>query len=199
MVKINLLSKQELKKKPRISSGGGGGELWIGLFAIIAVLAVIFLTHTNQAGKIKSTQAKIATTENKIAELKDVEEKVEDFKKKNEELQKRIQVIAELEQKRSGPLFVLDSLSSAIPERAWVSQFQSKGQGAIIKGIAWNEFTVADFLESLEASEYFNNVQIKSIQKKEYNNLALRDFEITSGLNFLTKSEKIDEDEKIEQ
>ena len=199
MIKINLLSKQELKKKPKVSSVGGGGELWIGLFAIIAVVAVIFLTHANQSGKIKSTQAKITTTDNKIAQLKDVEEKVDDFKKKNEELEKRIQVIAELEQKRSGPLFVLDSLSSAIPERAWVSQFQSKGQGAIIKGIAWNEFTVADFLESLEASEYFNNVQIKSIQKKEYNNIALRDFEITSALNFLTKAESIDEDKEVKQ
>lgn len=193
MVKINLLPKQQIRKKPKSSTNG---ELWIGLFTIIAVLAVIFLTHSNQAGKLKGTQAKIATTEQKILDLKDVEDKVADFKKKNEELEKRIQVIAELEQKRSGPLFVLDSLSSAIPERAWINEFDSKGQKATIKGIAWNEFTVADFLESLELSDYFQNVQIKSIQKEEYNNLALRDFEITSDLNFLTKIEKKEDEKK---
>lgn len=190
MVKINLLPKKEIRKKPKSSTNG---ELWIGLFTIIAVLAVIYLTHSNQAGKIKSTQAKVITTEKKINDLKDVEDKVSEFKKKNEELESRIQVIAELEQKRSGPLFVLDSLSTSIPERAWIKEFQSKGQKATIKGIAWNEFTVADFLESLESSNFFQNVQVKSIQKEEYNNLALRDFEITSDLNFLTRIENKEE------
>ena len=190
MVKINLLPKKEIRKKPKSSTNG---ELWIGLFTIIAVLAVIYLTQANQAGKRKSTQAKITTTEKKINDLKDVEDKVNEFKKKNEELESRIQVIAELEQKRSGPLFVLDSLSTSIPERAWIKEFQSKGQKATIKGIAWNEFTVADFLESLESSNFFQNVQVKSIQKEEYNNLALRDFEITSDLNFLTRIENKEE------
>ena len=90
-------------------------------------------------------------------------------------------------------MFVLDSLSAAIPQRAWISKFESKGQSSKIKGIAWNEFTVADFLKSLENSQFFQNVQIKSIGKKEFNDLALRDFEITSSLNFLKQSVKKNE------
>ncbi|MGH7885007.1 MAG: PilN domain-containing protein, partial [Thermodesulfobacteriota bacterium] len=146
--------------------------------------------HSNQLAKIRSTEVSIASTEQKINDLKDVEEKVNEFKAKNAELENRIKVIAELEKMRSGPLLVMDSLSTSIPERAWISEFQTKGQNATIKGIAWNEFTVADFLKGLEASNYFQNVQIKSIEKEEYNNLALRDFEITSNLNFLSKVEE---------
>lgn len=191
MIKINLLPRKRVRAKPR-----SGSELWIGIFAIIAVLVVIYLTHTNQVAKIENTQAKIKTTQDKIDGLKDVEQKIEDFKKKNEELKKRIQLIADLEKKTSGPLLVVDALSSSIPERAWITEFASRGENAKIQGIAWNEFTVADFLKSLEESKQFDDVEIKSIEKEEINNLIVREFEISSKLNFLMIEEKSESDGK---
>lgn len=190
MIRINLLPRKQIRSKPK-----SGGELWIGIFAIIAVLVVIYLTHTNQVAKIENTQAKINSTQKKIDALKDVEKKVEEFKKKNEELQKRIELIATLEKKRSGPVLVVDALSRAIPERAWVNEFDSKGESVNIRGIAWNEFIVADFLKSLEISKQFKNVEIKSIEKEEFNNLVVREFEISSGLNFLINTDEKDSDE----
>lgn len=192
MIKINLLPKKQIRKRPARS----GGELWIGLFTIIAVLAVIYLTHSNQVSKIENTQAKINSTQKQIDDLKDVEQKVEDFKKKNQELEERIKLIAELEKMRSGPLLVVDALSSAIPERAWINEFESKGETASIKGIAWNEFTVADFLKSLENSKQFDDVEIKSIEKEEFNDLVVREFEISSKLNFLIISEESEKNDK---
>ena len=194
MIRINLLPKVEVKAPKK-----GVSELFLGCLALLAVLGVILATHFQQAGKIKKTQREITTTQAKIDELKEVEEQVNEFKRKNKELERRIQIIADLEKKRSGPLFVMDSLSNSIPDRSWINEFKSKGSGATITGVAWNEFTVADFMEELQLSNYFKNIRLKLIEKATISSLPLRKFEITSSLDFLGKKpepKKPEEDKK---
>lgn len=183
MIRINLLPKQE------VTESRGRGEFYIGLLAIISVFGVIMATHYSQMNSIEEVRRKIKVTDRKIEDLKDVEKKVEEFKEKNKELERRIKVIADLEKKRSGPLYVMDSLSGSVPEKAWIDELKSKGTSATISGVAWNEFTVADFMESLQESAYFKNVNLKVIKKTRVNNLALRSFEISTSLNFTGERE----------
>lgn len=178
MIRINLLPRPEIPGKKSHS------EFYIGLLAIIAVLGVIVATHQSQKNSIEEVRRKISVTDKRINDLKDVEKKVEEFKEKNKELERRIQVIAELEKKRTGPLYVMEALSASIPEKAWISDLQSKGNNASISGVAWNEFTVSDFMKSLQKSSYFDNVNLKVIKKTSVNNLPLRSFEISTSLNF---------------
>lgn len=187
MIRINLLPKQEVRESR------GRGEFYIGLLAIISVFGVIMATHYSQMNSIEEVRREVKVTEKKIEGLKDVEEKVEEFKEKNKELERRIKVIADLEKKRSGPLYVMDSLSGSIPEKAWIDELKSKGTSATISGVAWNEFTVADFMESLQESAYFKNVNLKVIKKTRVNNLPLRSFEILSFLNFTGEQETKEE------
>ena len=194
MIRINLLPKLEVKAPKK-----GVSELFLGSLAILAVLGVILATHFSQAGKIKKTNKEITVTNKKIEELKEVEEQVNEFKRKNMELERRIQIIADLEKKRSGPLYVMDSLSNAIPDRSWINTFKSKGSGATLSGVAWNEFTVADFMKELQKSNYYKNVRLKVIEKANISSLPLRKFEITTSLDFLGKKpepKKPDESEK---
>ncbi len=182
MIRINLLPKVEIKKPRK-----GVGEIFIGTLALLVVLGVILATHFNQAGKIKNTRNEIRNTDKKITALKDVEEQVNEFKEKNKELERRIQIIADLEKKRSGPLYVMDSLSSSIPARSWVNEIKSKGSSTTISGIAWNEFTVAEFMKNLQNSNYFKNVKLKVIKQEDVSSLQLRKFEITSSMDFIGK------------
>ena len=196
MIKINLLPKVDVKAPKK-----GVSELFLGSLAILAVLGVILATHFSQAGKIKKTKNDIKVTQQKIDDLKEVEEQVNEFKRKNQELERRIQIIADLETKRSGPLYVMDSLSKAIPDRSWINQFKSKGNGVTLTGVAWNEFTVADFMKELQKSNYYKNVRLKLIEKATISNLPLRKFEITSSLDFLGKKpepKKTDENKEKE-
>ena len=182
MIRINLLPRIEVKAPKK-----GVSELFLGSLAILAVLGVILATHFSQAGKIKRTNREIIVTDKKIEELREVEEQVNEFKRKNQELERRIQIIADLEKKRSGPLYVMDSLSNAIPDRSWINEFKSKGSGATLTGVAWNEFTVADFMRELQKSNYYKNVRLKLIEKATISSLPLRKFEITSTLDFFGK------------
>ncbi len=185
MIRINLLPRVEIKKPIK-----GIGEIFIGTLALLVVLGVILATHFSQAGKIKNTNNEIRVTDKKIEALKDVEDRVNEFKAKNKELERRIQIIADLEKKRSGPLFVMDSLSSSIPARSWIDTIKSKGSKTTISGIAWNEFTVAEFMKNLQNSDYFKNVKLKVIKQEDISSLQLRKFEITSSMNFLGNVKK---------
>jgi len=194
MIRINLLPKVEVKAPKK-----GVSELFLGSLALLAVLGVILATHFSQAGKIKKANKEITVAQQKIDELKEVEEQVNEFKRKNQELERRIQIIADLEKKRSGPLYVMDSLSNAIPDRSWVNDFKSKGSGVTLTGVAWNEFTVADFMKELQKSNYYKNVKLKLIEKATISSLPLRKFEITSSLDYLGKKpepKKPEEDKK---
>ena len=191
MIRINLLPKVEIKKPKK-----GIGEIFVGTLALLVVLGVILATHFSQAGKIEKTRNEIRTTEKKIKALKDVEEQVNEFKEKNKELERRIQIIADLEKKRSGPLYVMDSLSTSIPARSWVDNIKSKGSSTTITGIAWNEFTVAEFMKNLQNSNYFKNVKLKVIKQEDVSSLQLRKFEITSSMDFIGKQNKPKNEDK---
>ncbi|MGQ0793711.1 MAG: PilN domain-containing protein [Deltaproteobacteria bacterium] len=183
MIKINLLSREEKKQT------AGLNNFIIGALALAAVLLVIIAIHLTQAVRLGEVNDKIAKTQKRIGELEEVKKKVDDFKLKNKELEDKIRVIAVLEENRTGPLFVMDALANAIPERSWFDNFSEKGFVAKVEGIAWDEFTVANFMKGMQASPYFRNVELKSIKAKDVQTLSLRTFVIESRLNYSGKSE----------
>ena len=48
---------------------------------------------------------------------------------------------------RGGPLYLLDELYRALPEKVWLTSFKEGGGRAQIKGIGANEEDVAIFME----------------------------------------------------
>jgi len=189
LIRINLLPGGEVEAR-------GYGDLIVGGLVIFALIVSILALHLYQAKSLRDVNKATLMVEKRIKELEDVKKKVEAFKAKNAELVRRIKLIEELEQNRAGQLYVLESLAGAIPERAWIDKFTEKGANAKIEGIAWNEFTVSDFMKSLKSSNYFKDVELVSIQKKVMQKLPLRSYVIESNLNF---SGTVVEDNKTEE
>jgi type IV pilus assembly protein PilN len=189
LIRINLLPSEEVQAR-------GSGDLIVGGLVIFAVIVSILALHLHQAKTLRDVNKETLMVQKRIKVLEDVKEKVEAFKAKNAELERRIKLIELLEQNRAGQLYVMQSLARAIPERAWIDKFAETGTKAKMEGVAWNEFTVSDFMKSLKSSNYFNDVELVSIKKKEMQNLPLRSFEIESSLNF---SGKVVEDHKNEE
>ena len=181
MIRINLIPEPE-KRDVR-----GVGQLVLGLLVIVALFAVLAALHVMQGRHIEEVNRKIARAEKRIKELEKIKEMVDDFKAKNEELNRRIDIIKVLESNRTGPLFVMDALADAIPNKAWLDEFTEKGLQARLVGIADNEFTVADFMKSLESSPYFVSVELGVIKKTEIRKLDLRNFIINARLDYAGK------------
>jgi type IV pilus assembly protein PilN len=177
LIRINLLPGGEVEARRY-------GDLIVGGLVIFALIVSILALHLYQAKSLRDVNKATLMVEKRIKDLEDVKKKVEAFKAKNQELERRIKLIKELEQNRAGQLYVLESMAGAIPERAWIDKFTEKGANAKIEGIAWNEFTVSDFMKSLKSSNYFKDVELVSIQKKVMQKLPLRSYVIESNLNF---------------
>ncbi len=183
MIKINLLSLKERKEIRGI------GEFTIGILAIVAVFLVLVAMYLFEAKRVRDTNNEIADVKRRISSLEEIKKKVEEFKIKNKELEEKIKVIAVLEENRTGPLFVMEALGRAIPDRAWVDTFSEKNYVAKIEGTAWDELTVADFMKRLQFSPYFQNVDLTVINTKEIQQLSLKTFAIESKLNYSGKNQ----------
>ncbi|HEX9830444.1 MAG TPA: PilN domain-containing protein [Thermodesulfobacteriota bacterium] len=189
MIRINLIPVEEKKQVK------GLGEFIIGVFILLAVLLLLISANLIQNKRIADVNDKITGVKKQIAKLEEVKKKVEDFKAKNKELEERIRAIAILEENRTGPLFIMDSLAAAMPDRAWIDKFSEKANVAQMDGMAWDEITVADFMKKLQSSPYFQNVELKVIKTKEIQKLPLKNFVVESKLNYSGKT-KIQEDQK---
>jgi type IV pilus assembly protein PilN len=187
MIRINLLSVKEKKEVISLNA------FTIGVLVIVAVLCVIVAIDLIETKRIKDTNNEIADVKKRINQLESVRKKVEEFKAKNKELEEKIKVISVLEENRTGPLFVMDALGQAIPNRAWVDSFSEKEYTAKIEGTAWDELTVSDFMKRLQSSPYFQNVDLKVINTKEIQQLSLKTFVIESKLNYSGKTKTEEE------
>jgi type IV pilus assembly protein PilN len=179
MIRINLLSAKEEKKRVR-----GLNDLIIGVLAVITAIAVIVAIDLIESKRIRDTNNEIAAVKKRINSLQVIKNKVEEFKAKNKELKEKIKIISVLEENRTGPLFVMDALGQAIPNRAWVDRFSETNYMAHIEGTAWDELTVSDFMKKLQSSPYFQGVDLAVINTKQIQQLSLKTFVIESKLNY---------------
>lgn len=187
MIRINLVPLEERKEIK------GLGEFIIGVFILLALLVLLIAANLVQNKRIADVNNKITDVKKQIAKLEEVKKKVEEFKAKNKDLEERIKAIAILEENRTGPLFVMDSLAKAIPDRAWIDKFSEKTSVVQMDGMAWDEITVADFMKKLQSYPYFQNIELKVIKTKEIQKLPLKNFVIESKLNYSGKT-RVEED-----
>ena len=178
MIRINLIPEPERKEVK------GGGEIFVGICVLVALFVAIAAIHVMQAKKIEEVNRRIVKAEKRIKALEAVKKKVDDFKAKNAELNRRIEIIGVLEKNRTGPLYVMDALSRAMPNKAWVDELTEKAGQTKLVGIADNEFTVADFMQALQSSPYFVGVELGVIKKTELRKLDLRTFVINTKLDY---------------
>ena len=109
---------------------------------------------------LDSAGANVAQLEADIERYKPQQELVAKFKARKKQLQDKLDIIDSLEQARSGPVRVLDELSSNVPDRLWLTAIQTKGTGIKLEGQSLDTGVVADFLRGLNASPYFTNVDL---------------------------------------
>lgn len=178
MIKINLIPVEQRK------SIEGMGQFLFGMFILVLVIAFMVALTIIQNNKIQYVKDETARVEKRIKELDAIRKKVEDFKQKNQELEKRIQVIAQLEKNRVGPLYVMDALSDVIPEKLWIDNFINKGNSATFNGIAANEFVIADFMRNLDKNEHFTYANVGTIKNQTVSGKPFKSFSMNVGLQF---------------
>jgi type IV pilus assembly protein PilN len=174
MIRINLLPVRAAQKRARLQ-----GQLAVMGVALISVIVICAMVYTSMAVRIASQKKEIARIEKKIHSLKKIIGEVASIKQLQKEYQAKLDVLEDLKQKKTGPVHLLDELSAVLPEKLWLDDFKESGGNISIKGIGLNEATVANFMRDLEASPYYQGVELKVTEQKAQKDLKLQKFDLT--------------------
>lgn len=161
MVKINLLPiKSELRRKALVE------HIVLLVLCITLVFILSWFVQASVTHQREILQREVTQTKLEIKKLTAEAGEIEKFKKQKQELERKLDIIKNLNTKKSGPVEVLDQLSLIIPEKAWVTSLNNTGNSLSLEGVAVDNPTIATFMKKLQASQYFNDVVLVLAQKQ---------------------------------
>ncbi|HVE85704.1 MAG TPA: PilN domain-containing protein [Myxococcales bacterium] len=145
MIRINLLPVRAVKKR---EMGRQVLVLGAGVLAITLVLNTVWYLGRNST--YSQNQERITATRARIAELEKVIGEVNNINKRKREVEEKLKVLDELRKGRSGPVRMLDALSTATPKKVWLKDFDEKANAVKLEGTAVSHDDVAEFMRALQ-------------------------------------------------
>lgn len=145
-----------------LSGGATGAYVW-HLQSQVDVLAQ----------SVAELQAESATLKKQIAE-------VDKAKKLRAALEKKLAVLATLDANRQGPVRLLEGLARALPRGTWITGLSLGGGTINLEGKGLTEAHVARLLQSLEASEAYQGVELTIIEQAKVDGTSVQSFKITA-------------------
>ncbi|MFQ5904673.1 MAG: PilN domain-containing protein [Candidatus Binatia bacterium] len=177
MIRVNLLPIREITEK-----FGRRQEIIIAGLSLVLTIVLIIGVYLFQSTRLSSLEKDLADLRKEVAALNAQVKGMGGIEKKISDLKSKLKVIGDLNKKKTGPVRVMESLSSATPSRLWLTQFKETGGSLSLNGLAIDNQTIADFLEALSNSVYFKNVDLVETTQSKQGQVPLKKFSIRSKL-----------------
>lgn len=185
MIKINLLPTRAAKKKENIRQ-----QISIAILIIFFVFIAMAWLQISRFNKIGKAEDEIALINKEMGTMKVKAGEIKLLKEKKDIFEKKFNIIKTLRKNKTGPVHLLDDLSRSIPGFLWLTSFVQKEKTSEIelKGKALSNEAIAQFMDNLEKSPYFSNVNLMVSQQADQKkgpkgsavkNPELREFTIT--------------------
>ena len=175
MIKINLLPFRVARKKENIRK-----QISIFLLFVLLTVVALFWYTLSINKQIVSITEKTKQINSQIVKYKEKADRVAQIKKDLKILEEKLRIVSSLEKQRKKQLILFDNMTDlVIPTRMWLESFKTDKNSVTIKGIAFDNPTIADFMEKLEQSSLFSTVDLKTAKIKKFkNNVMLKSFEL---------------------
>jgi len=160
MIEINLLPHRRAKRVADLRESVG--LLVLGLVLLVGGIS-FFDARIEQ--RIERKQSSVRQLQVSIERFKPQQRQVAEFKQKKQDLQVKLDVIQGLDDARTGPLRLMEEVSSRTPERLWLTKLTTSGRRVVLSGESLDTGVVADFLRSLNESGFFENVDLESTSR----------------------------------
>ena len=175
MIKINLLPFRAARKKENVRR-----QISIFLLSLVLIFVALISVNMLLSNKIDRLNTQIKETKTEIDKLAKIIQEIDQIKKKIENLNLKIDVIKKLEANRVEPVKLHDAMTQlVVANRMWFTDFSSSGGKVVIRGVALDNNTVADFMTRLENANLFSAVNLDTIQQKNIQNMDMKTFSIT--------------------
>jgi type IV pilus assembly protein PilN len=175
MIRINLLPVKALQAEVTRRR-----EIITGATVLGCVIALLVATHFYQSYQLSQLQTELATLRAELQALNAKVKEVGDLQNKIKDLRGKNKIIEDLNKKKSGPVLVMESLSSATPSSLWLTDLKEAGGDVTMNGLAVDNQTIADFMTAIAGSKYFSNVELIESTQASGAPSALKKFSIKS-------------------
>ena len=192
MIHINLLPVRQEKKREV-----GRQFLVVVGGALLLTLLGNWLWYDGLASEEKKNAQRMAATQARIAELEKVIGEVDKINARKKDVQAKLAILADLRKQRTGPVRMLDALSTAIPKKVWLTGFDEKSSAVKMTGRAVSHEDVAEFMRALQSIVWTPRGMGRLIEQKRDSAFArvelvggegaVEDFPTKSISNFFTR------------
>ena len=176
MIKINLLPKEARKRV------GLGQQIFLLLLILVVTFTGIVFYWSYLDGVIEQKELEIARTKQRLQELQKIIDEIEKFEAQRLALEQKLAVIAKLEKEQDLPVHLLDEVFLTLEDDMWLSSYQQSNVDMNVAGTAISNPIVSDYLRNLEASSYFENVELIVSQGSTIGSQSVRNFQIKMQL-----------------
>lgn len=174
MIEVNLLPHREAKRLADLRE-----SFIVLLLGALLVLTLAVVLEFRIGSQLERANASVAQLDSDIARFKPQEEEVAAFRKQKVELEEKLAVIRKLDLARKGPVKMFEELASRTPDRLWLTQLSARNGQLWLQGNSLDNDVIADFLQLLGASDYFEAVDlIRTNGDTEEEGVRLVEFEI---------------------
>ncbi|MGD9731035.1 MAG: PilN domain-containing protein [Desulfamplus sp.] len=177
MIRINLLPFRAARAKENIRK-----QVSIFLLLVVFVLLSMAYATTFVDRKIDKLENAITQINAQIKEYKAKADEVTAIEKALKILEDKLNVVRNLESMRKEPVVLLEAMTRlVVPEQMWVTYIQTSDTSVVLRGIAFDNRTVADFMTNLENSTLFKSVDLQTLQMQDMQAVKVKAFEILSN------------------
>lgn len=178
MIRINLLPIRQLKKRIRLLNE-------VAAFGVIfvALLAVLFAVNFMMARKIDGLKQEIVALNQKKDSYKPILREIEKLQRDKQLLEAKTQTINKLKENSQLTVRVLDEIANrTLTSRMWLLSLRQTGNKLSISGTALDNATIAQYMNQLEDSPYFDNAELVSSSQTVVADQKLKSFGLTLNI-----------------
>ena len=155
MIRINLLPAREARRRFELRR-----QLQVAIVVVLAAVGAGVWGYTSQNSDLVTRRQELAGIEEEIKRLEEVVKEVQKFETKKALLDKKVGAIEDIKIKQRRPARLLDEISRSLPEQMWLVSIRDAGAGLQISGKSFDNVGIAAFMENLERSPSFGNVEL---------------------------------------
>jgi Tfp pilus assembly protein PilN len=173
MTEINLMPPVIVEKK---KGQWRNVVIGLGLSAIVLSLAA---WYAGIVMGVKQKEEKLRKITEQIAELQPYLTEIRRLEADIMEMKKRVEVIIQLDKGRFVWAHLLDEMTMCIPSGLWLNTFtNTKGNELNLDGKAFDNFSIANFMNNLINSDTFTNIVLGRIESTKIREYPVKSFSI---------------------
>jgi type IV pilus assembly protein PilN len=183
VIRINLMPREERAKKrkmPTVKLPPLGAAVPLVILGVVGTS--IGFVHALQQRELKRLDTEIAALRAESESYKPQLEKIRQITQKRQDVTARLDIIANLDQERYFRVKLMDEVARSVPENLWLSKVaELPDKQFAIEGVTFSNFIVARFMQDLEATGHWQNVELSVAQQGKIDGYDVVQFSMVSG------------------